>query len=237
MSQNIVRRLATATVLLIAAVLMAWQYRVYFFNPWTRDGIVQSRVALVTPLASGRVSSVHVRENQFVRAGERLFSISPEQGKETLHITAPEEGYITGLLAQPNTNVVADTPLAGIIVRRDFHVVAFFRETVVGRLAPGLPALVTLMSYPQKPLAGVVESIGWGIARSDGSSSGARGDLLPQVSPSFEWIRLAQRIPVHIRLTDVPEHILLRMGTTASVLVRLDGKQKDSVLPLFPLLQ
>ena len=67
------------------------------------------------------------------------------------------------------------------------------------------------------PVAGVVDSIGWGISQKDGSTG---TDMLPQVSATFEWIRLAQRVPVRVHLVDVPEEINLRIGTTCSVLVR-----------------
>ena len=73
-----------------------------------------------------------------------------------------------------------------------------------------------------------MDSIGWGIYQQDGSTG---QNLLPNVSPTFEWIRLAQRIPVRIRLIDVPEEIKLRIGMTCSVLVRKgsgDGRQNGS---------
>ena len=72
------------------------------------------------------------------------------------------------------------------------------------------------MTYPDRPLKGVVDSLGWGISQQDGSTA---ANLLPQVSATFEWIRLAQRIPVRIRLLDVPKDIELRVGTTCSVLI------------------
>jgi len=73
-----------------------------------------------------------------------------------------------------------------------------------------------LMTSPDRPVEGRVDSIGWGISQSDGS---AGHDLLPSVSPTFEWIRLAQRIPVRIHLDELPEGVALRVGTTGSVLV------------------
>jgi multidrug resistance efflux pump len=76
--------------------------------------------------------------------------------------------------------------------------------------------MIKLMSYPDQPLDGVVESMGWGISQQDGQSD---ADLLPTVNPTFDWIRLAQRIPVRIRLTRVPEGVQLRAGTTASVFI------------------
>ena len=66
-------------------------------------------------------------------------------------------------------------------------------------------------------LTGTVKSIGWGIAQQDGSTS---HDLLPAINPNFEWIRLAQRIPVRIELDPLPDHVELRVGTTAAVLVQ-----------------
>ena len=71
------------------------------------------------------------------------------------------------------------------------------------------------MSNPAKPLEGRVDSLGWGIAQKDGSTG---PDLLPNISPTFEWIRLAQRVPVRIHLEKVPDGVELRVGTTASVL-------------------
>jgi multidrug resistance efflux pump len=83
------------------------------------------------------------------------------------------------------------------------------------------------MTYPDTPLEGRVDSLGWGIAQQDGSTS---YDLLPSISPTFEWIRLAQRVPVRVHLESVPEQIKLRVGTTASVLVMTGsgGGERDA---------
>ena len=63
-----------------------------------------------------------------------------------------------------------------------------------------------------------MDSLGWGIAQQDGSTG---SDLLPTVNPTFEWIRLAQRVSVriHFDIDKLPEGVDLRVGTTASVLV------------------
>ena len=77
-------------------------------------------------------------------------------------------------------------------------------------------AVVTLLAYPDTPLTGRVESIAWGISHADGNPG---GNLLPSVKPVFQWIRLAQRIPVRIRLDPLPDGIKLRFGLTASVMI------------------
>ena len=70
------------------------------------------------------------------------------------------------------------------------------------------------MAWPGRELRGTVESVGRGIARSDGELG---PDLLPGVTPTFDWIRLAQRFPVRVRLDELPPDIDLRVGLTASV--------------------
>ena len=107
----------------------------------------------------------------------------------------------------------------------------YFREAHVGRVRPGNPAVITLMTYPDSPLRGVVDSIGWGIYQSDGS---AGPDLLPNVSPTFQWIRLAQRVPVRVHLEEVPEEVELRVGTTASVLIMNGSVGESAEVPLVP---
>ena len=80
------------------------------------------------------------------------------------------------------------------------------------------------MSHPDKPLSGTVDSIGWGIFQETGSTS---QNLLPNVEATFEWIRLAQRIPVKVLLDDIPQSVVLRLGSTASVLIKTEPPRKD----------
>jgi multidrug resistance efflux pump len=107
-----------------------------------------------------------------------------------------------------------------------FWVDGLFKETSIGKIGEGHKAVVTLMAYPDTPLEGYVDSIGWGIAKQDGSTG---FELLPNISPTFEWIRLAQRVPVRIHLTNVPKEVKLRVGTTCSVLVMTGtaGSEKE----------
>ncbi len=87
------------------------------------------------------------------------------------------------------------------------------------------------MTYSDTPLEATVESIGWGIARENGSTG---EQLLPSVSPTFEWIRLAQRIPVRLHFDALPKGIELRAGTTASVLVRAHPEDTAASIPPLP---
>jgi multidrug resistance efflux pump len=131
---------------------------------------------------------------------------------------APVDGYVTNLNLRPGSQAVANQPIMALVDVNSYWVSGFFRENYIEDIRKGDRAIVTLMSYPDKPVEGQVDSLGWGIAQQDGSTG---FDLLPNISPTFEWIRLAQRVPVRIQidLENLPEEVKLRVGTTASVLV------------------
>lgn len=141
-------------------------------------------------------------------------------------VSAPVDGFVTNLDLRLGTQAVANQPSLALIDRHSFWVDAFFRETLVTQIRPGDQAVITLMSNPRQPLLGRVDSLGWGIAQDDGSTG---PDLLPEVSPTFEWIRLAQRIPVRVVLDALPEGTELRVGQTASVMVRTGGAEGPAV--------
>jgi multidrug resistance efflux pump len=138
-------------------------------------------------------------------------------------VRAPTDGYVTNLLLHVGDSAVANQPSVAVIDANSFYVEAFFRETFVENFRNGDRAVVTLMSYPDTPLEGEIDSIGWGIAQQNGSTG---FQLLPAVKPTFEWIRLAQRIPVIVRI-EASDKFKLRAGTTASVVV-MTGTGKDA---------
>ncbi|MDO6638408.1 HlyD family secretion protein [Pseudomonadota bacterium] len=129
-------------------------------------------------------------------------------------ITAPTDGYITNLNYRVGSQVVANSPVVALIDENSFWIDGFFKETDLKDVAIDNKAQVTLMMHDQVTLEGKVQSIGYGISKTDGSTGNS---LLPNVNPNFEWIRLAQRIPVKIKLDKLPEDIQLRVGMTASV--------------------
>jgi multidrug resistance efflux pump len=96
-----------------------------------------------------------------------------------------------------------------------FYVEGYFEETKLPGIHEGDPVTVTLMGDSHH-IRGHVESIAMGIADRD-RSTGA--NLLPNVNPTFNWVRLAQRIPVRVKIDDVPEGVRLVAGQTATVSV------------------
>lgn len=148
---------------------------------------------------------------------------------EFTEVRASVDGYVTNLTLRLGSQAVANQPSLALVDTRSFYAQGFFRENAIGDVQPGMPALVSLMTYPDQPVLGRVSSVGWGIYRDDGASG---PDLLPKVKPTFEWIRLAQRIPVRIQLDQVPKGVELRIGTTASVMVMTRGGNPSDTPPV-----
>jgi multidrug resistance efflux pump len=135
---------------------------------------------------------------------------------EFTEVRALVDGYVTNLNLRLGDHATANHAVLALVDVNSYWVWGFFKESALEHVRVGNRAVVTLMSSPSKPIEGVVESLGWGVAQEDGS---ADNELLPKISATFEWIRLAQRVPVRVQLTEVPEGVELRVGTTASVLV------------------
>ena len=159
-------------------------------------------------------------ENARLRAASAEIEAA-ELDLEFTQVRAPVNGYVTNLTLRLGSQGIANQPALALVDVNSFWVDGFFRENFIGDIRPGDEAVITLMTFPDTPIIGRVDSIGWGIAQQDGSTG---EKLLPNISPTFEWIRLAQRVPVRINLTELPEGVELRVGTTASVLVRTGGK-------------
>lgn len=135
---------------------------------------------------------------------------------EFTKVCASVDGYVSNINFQVGDQAVANKPILALVDKNSFWVFGFFRETMIGKIHTGDSVEIVLMAYPDKVLKGKVESLGWGIAHSDGNPG---NNLLPKIRPVFPWIRLAQRIPVRVQITDLPKDVALRVGLSASVRV------------------
>ena len=189
--------------------------------------LAQSRASLLeskAQLAEAKVNLGAAREaNASIRAA-RAAVRQAELNLEFTQVRAPVDGYVTNLNLRLGSQAVANQPALALVDVNSFWVEGFFKETSIGNIRQGDKAVVTLMTYPDTPLKGYVDSLGWGIAQQDGSTG---FELLPNISPTFEWIRLAQRVPVRIHLTNVPDEVELRVGTTCSVLVKTGTRDSE----------
>lgn len=145
--------------------------------------------------------------------------------RATVRATAP--GYITNLDVRVGDYASAGSARMALVRSDSLWVYGYFEETKLPLIHPGDRADVRLMSGG-RALHGVVEGIARGITDADNPTSG--GDLLADVSPTFNWIRLAQRVPVRVRLdpAGIPTDMVLAAGMTASVTVHPAGGNTNS---------
>ncbi len=123
-------------------------------------------------------------------------------------VHAPFAGIVTGLDTQVGEYVSAGDTIFALIDADSFHVLAYMKEQYLAPAVPGARAEVTLWQYPDEVFDGEVVSVARGVYTLDNVSG------VPVVEKTLDWVQLAARIPVRIRLdTDRP----LTMGTTAHV--------------------
>src|SRR6201991_4678268 len=133
---------------------------------------------------------------------------------ERTHVVAPVDGYVTNLAVYRGDYAIAGSPRLAIVDSHSFWVYGYFEETKLPHVRIGDQAEMRLMSGGV--LRGHVESISRGIYDRDNPQS---RELLADVNPTFNWVRLAQRVPVRIKIDSVPGDVLLSAGTTCTVVV------------------
>ncbi|NWK98574.1 efflux transporter periplasmic adaptor subunit [Sphingobium lactosutens] len=283
----LIRSAATIALVVAATAVAIWMWNHYEGSPWTRDGRVRADVVRVTPDISGLVTSVAVRDNQLVKAGDLLFVIDTPRYSMALEeanariasaqatlgqarrearrdtalgdlvaaetheqnlakvetaqaalaeaysgrdaaalnlkrtkILASVNGVVTNLDLHPGDYVGAGSQAMALIDSDSLRVEGYFEETKLPLICIGAPVTVRLMGEAQD-VHGRVESIAYGINDDSRSNS---GNLLPSVEPTFSWVRLAQRIPVRVKLEKVPAGLRLISGRTATVTVQPAAK-------------
>jgi multidrug resistance efflux pump len=188
-----------------------------------QNGLIEAEAAVITSTADKDNSRANLGEPGEANVRVRSAKVQLEQAKLNLNWTsiyAPADGYVTNMNLLNSTFVSPGTPFALFVDAASFRVDAYFQETKLKHIQPGDRAIVTLMGHRRRPLEGVVESIGYAINPPQLAATEGPDNLIPTIEPTFEWIRLAQRVPVRIRLTEIPEDLHLVAGTTASISIR-----------------
>jgi membrane fusion protein, multidrug efflux system len=127
-------------------------------------------------------------------------------------VRAPADGLISQSTAfKVGQYVTAGTPLFSLVENGDTWVEANFKETQLTRMKVGQEAEIVLDTYPNHPFKAVVDSIGAG--------TGSEFSLLPAQNATGNWVKVTQRIPVRLELTDADAKMALRTGMSASVTV------------------
>ena len=131
---------------------------------------------------------------------------------ERTEVRAPTAGLVTNLELRKGAYASAGHPVMALVDAGSIYVEGYFEENKLARIHQGDRVRVTPMGAAA--LDGTVESIAAGIADRDRSTS---ANLLPSVNPTFNWVRLAQRVPVRVKLDQMPSGTRLVAGQTVTV--------------------
>jgi len=170
-----------------------------------------SSVAVTVQQVEQRQQAVDVDQAEFDSANAALEVAKLNLERST--VVAPVNGIVTNFDLLPGRYVNAGAAVFALIDSDTFRVEGYFEETKLRRIHIGEDANVKLIGDP-RVIYGHVESIAYGI---EDQNRGTSRELLASVNPTFSWVRLAQRIPVRIKLDNVPPDLLLIAGRTATV--------------------
>ncbi|RWC14848.1 MAG: HlyD family efflux transporter periplasmic adaptor subunit [Mesorhizobium sp.] len=127
-------------------------------------------------------------------------------------VTAPADGVISQASSfKPGQYVAVGTPLFSLVETGDTWIDANFKETQLTHMKPGQKAEIIVDTYPGKTFEATVKAIGAG--------TGAEFSLLPAQNATGNWVKVTQRIPVRLELTDPDAKMALRTGMSATVTV------------------
>jgi RND family efflux transporter MFP subunit len=142
------------------------------------------------------------------------------------NIRASVRGYITNLDLHPGDYLAAGNQAMALLDAESLRVEGYFEETKLLKINVGDKVTVKLMGDDAK-FTGRVDSISAGINDTTRSDS---VNKLPNVNPTFAWVRLAQRIPVRVKLDELPKDVRLIAGRTATVTILPKPEAKPASL-------
>ena len=158
-------------------------------------------------------SQAHLQQAEAALAEAKVQLDTARLNLERSRVVSMVDGRITNLDLRAGSYVTGGRGVMAIVDASSFYVEGYFEENKLVPIHEGDSAKVTLMGESRE-ISGHVESISMGIADRDRSIG---DNLLPNVNPNFNWVRLAQRIPVRIHIDDVPKGVRLVAGQTATV--------------------
>lgn len=163
-----------------------------------------------------RASHVAIGDLKHAQAIKQEATVAVEHARYELKQTkvyASVDGYVTSLNVREGEVLSPNQVLFTLVSRDVWYAIANIREINLKPIHEGACATVYSMIDRRKPLHGVVESIGWGVM-NDNMRENPHG--VPYIERQMDWVHVAQRFPVRIRIKDAPIE-LLRLGATASV--------------------
>jgi membrane fusion protein, multidrug efflux system len=234
---------ALAVLAVAGATYAYWHYTT--LHPSTDNAYIEANAVQISPGLSGEVAEVNVKSFDTVKAGDVLLKIKQPRLEEQLKaaeaglqaaqarkanveaaqtavdqartaldaatVKSPVAGIVGTITIRPGSVVRAGVPLFPIVDSSKWWVDANFKETDLTRIHPGQKATVRVDMYPDREFSGVVEAVG--------PASTSAFSLLPAQNASGNWIKLTQRFPVRVSLSQNSDDPPMRVGASASVTV------------------
>ena len=142
-------------------------------------------------------------------------------------IRAPDNGIVARMHLEPGEYLEQGDVVMAIVQTQDAWIEANLKETDLTQIRPGQPVEMIADTFPNQVFSGVVESIS--------ASTGSEFAVIPPQNASGNWVKVVQRLPVKISITDAKGKSLLRAGMSISV--RIDtGKYRDTPSWISPFL-
>ena len=200
----------------------------------TRVALTQAQRENARNIDLGNLISQELREQTGTRveaaqANVAQASIALDAARlnlERAQVRAPTAGLVTNLDMRTGSYAQAGRAALALVDAKSFYIEGYFEETKLPRIHVGDRVRVTPMGGAR--LDGTVESIAAGIADRDRTTG---TNLLPSVNPTFNWVRLAQRIPVRVKLDPLADGTRLVAGETVTVQVVGDAPAKVAQRP------
>jgi membrane fusion protein, multidrug efflux system len=150
-----------------------------------------------------------------VRARTAALGIAQRQLDDTT-VRATHDGLVVGLAVSTGEMVIPSQALFTLINTDEWFAVANFRETDLSSMSVGDCSTVFSMLDRKVPIKGIIQGIGWGVIDEDRVNVPRS---VPYVERSLNWVRVAQRFPVRVRLEQPPQE-LMRLGASAVVEIK-----------------
>ncbi|MGX1097424.1 multidrug transporter subunit MdtN [Amorphus sp. MBR-141] len=182
-----------------------------------RDAQISLREAQRQAEAADALVGNPAAAQALVQAREAALAIAEHELEATV-VRAPHDGRVAGLTVGTGEFVLPGEAVFTLIDTSAWYASANFVETELGRIQAGSCATVHALADRSVAIRGRVESAGWGVTTEQTITLPSG---LPIVPRSLDWVRVAQRFPVRIRLLDPPP-ALMRMGGSATATVHDD---------------
>jgi membrane fusion protein, multidrug efflux system len=153
------------------------------------------------------------------REGRASAIRTAEYNLNNCRVYAPFDARVTNMTISRGAYAHTGQQVFTLIDVRTWWAVANFRETQLHHILPGMRAYVYVLSRPTVRYEGIVDSVGWGVTPDSTLVGSFTTSGLPDVQRSLNWVHLATRFPVRVRI-NAPETEPFRLSESAVVVIR-----------------